>query len=148
MYIVFVILQSFLLVSMTFGGASKLAGSKNFVEMFDSLKLPQWFRVVTGIVQLAGAAGLVIGYWYMEVAAMGRHLDRHHHAGGIPFTFQSQASRRASRTGFGDYFNCGCFGSRASLTLFYKLTNWGIKRDKEKCKWRISLILLMYLRLV
>lgn len=68
MNIVFVILQSFLLVSMTFGGASKLAGSKNFVEMFDSLKLPQWFRVVTGLVQLVGAAGLVIGYWNREAA--------------------------------------------------------------------------------
>lgn len=68
MYIVFVILQSFLLVAMAFGGANKLVGSKNFVEMFDSLKLPQWFRVVTGLVQLAGAAGLVIGYWDREVA--------------------------------------------------------------------------------
>ena len=69
MYIVFVILQSFLLVAMTFGGATKLAGSKNFVDMFDSLRLPQWFRVVTGLVQLAGAAGLVVGYWDREVAA-------------------------------------------------------------------------------
>lgn len=63
MYIIFVILQSFLLVSMASGGASKLAGAKNFVEMFESIKLPQWFRVVTGLVQLAGAVGLVIGYW-------------------------------------------------------------------------------------
>jgi uncharacterized membrane protein YphA (DoxX/SURF4 family) len=69
MYIIFVILQSFLLVSMTFGGGSKLAGAKSFVEMFDSIRLPQWFRVVTGLVQLAGAAGLVIGYWNPEVAA-------------------------------------------------------------------------------
>ncbi|PWW06534.1 DoxX-like protein [Paenibacillus cellulosilyticus] len=69
MYIMFVILQSFLLVAMSFGGATKLTGSKNFVEMFDSLKLPQWFRVVTGIVQLAGAVGLVIGYWDREIAA-------------------------------------------------------------------------------
>lgn len=57
MYIVFLVLQSFLLVAMTFGGATKLTGSKNFVDMFDSLRLPQWFRVVTGIVQLIGAAG-------------------------------------------------------------------------------------------
>ncbi|WP_127529900.1 DoxX family protein [Paenibacillus kobensis] len=69
MYILFVILQSFLLVSMSFGGATKLTGSKNFVEMFESLRLPQWFRVVTGIVQLIGAAGLVIGYWDRGVAA-------------------------------------------------------------------------------
>ncbi|RKP58237.1 DoxX family protein [Cohnella endophytica] len=69
MTIIFVILQSFLIVSMTFGGVTKLTGSKNFVEMFDSLKLPQWFRVVTGFVQLTGAAGLVVGYWYPAVAA-------------------------------------------------------------------------------
>ncbi|MCQ6564062.1 DoxX family protein [Paenibacillus mendelii] len=69
MNIIFVILQSFLLVSMAFGGGSKLAGAKNFVEMFESIKLPQWFRVVTGLVQLAGAVGLVIGYWYPAIAA-------------------------------------------------------------------------------
>lgn len=69
MNIVLVVLQSFLLVAMAFGGANKLLGTKNFVEMFASLKLPQWFRVVTGLVQLVGAAGLVIGYWKPEVAA-------------------------------------------------------------------------------
>ncbi|TJY39581.1 DoxX family protein [Cohnella pontilimi] len=69
MYIIFIILQSFLLVSMAFGGGSKLAGSKNFVEIFESIRLPQWFRVVTGLVQLVGAAGLVIGYWYPAAAA-------------------------------------------------------------------------------
>ena len=58
MLILSVILQSFLLVTMTFAGGSKLAGAKNFVEMFDSIKLPQWFRVVTGLVQLAGAVDL------------------------------------------------------------------------------------------
>ncbi|OCT13606.1 DoxX family protein [Paenibacillus pectinilyticus] len=69
MIIVFIILQSFLLVSMGFAGGSKLAGTKNHIEMFNSIKLPQWFRVVTGFVQLVGAAGLVIGYWYPVVAA-------------------------------------------------------------------------------
>lgn len=69
MNIVFVILQSFLLVAMAFGGASKLAGAKNFVDMFDSLRLPQWFRVVTGLVQLVGAVGLAVGYWKPEAAA-------------------------------------------------------------------------------
>src|SRR3981081_3014173 len=64
MIIISVILQSFLLVSMTFGGGGRLAGAKSFVEMFESIELPQWFRVVTGLVQLTGAAGLVIGYWY------------------------------------------------------------------------------------
>lgn len=68
MLIISVILQSFLLVTLTFAGGSKLAGAKNFVEMFESLKLPQWFRLVTGLVQLAGAVGLVIGYWHLAVA--------------------------------------------------------------------------------
>lgn len=69
MYIISIILQSFLLVAMAWGGGSKLAGSKNFVELFESVQLPQWFRVVTGFVQLVGAAGLVIGYWYPAAAA-------------------------------------------------------------------------------
>ncbi|MFC4775783.1 DoxX family protein [Paenibacillus sp. GCM10023252] len=68
MIILFTILQSFLLVSMGFGGGSKLAGAKSFVDMFEEMKLPQWFRVVTGIVQLAGAVGLVVGYWNAIVA--------------------------------------------------------------------------------
>ncbi|CAI6084121.1 DoxX family protein [Cohnella sp. JJ-181] len=63
MNIVLIVLQTFLIFPMGFGGATKLTGSKNFVEMFDSLRLPQWFRVVTGIVQIVGAVGLIIGYW-------------------------------------------------------------------------------------
>ncbi|MCD1257637.1 DoxX family protein [Paenibacillus athensensis] len=69
MPIIFIVLQSFLLLTMTFAGASKLAGAKNHVDMFNSIQLPQWFRVVTGIVQLIGAAGLVIGYWHPAIAA-------------------------------------------------------------------------------
>ncbi|MBD3918437.1 DoxX family protein [Paenibacillus sp. PR3] len=69
MNIVFLILQSFLLVAMGFGGVTKITGSKNWVDIFDSLKLPQWFRVVTGVVQIAGAVGLVIGYWNRDIAA-------------------------------------------------------------------------------
>lgn len=69
MKILFIVLESFLLFTMTFGGGSKLVAPKNFIEMFDSLKLPQWFRVVTGLVQLAGAVGLAIGYWHPVVAA-------------------------------------------------------------------------------
>jgi uncharacterized membrane protein YphA (DoxX/SURF4 family) len=68
MFIFSIILQSFLLVAMAFGGGSKLAGTKNFVDMFESLKLPQWFRVVTGCVQLVGVAGLIIGYWHPVMA--------------------------------------------------------------------------------
>ncbi|QGQ99153.1 DoxX family protein [Paenibacillus psychroresistens] len=69
MYIIFVVLESFLITVMTFGGGSKLVGAKGFVDMFEAIKLPQWFRVVTGLVQLVWAAGLIIGYWHPIVAA-------------------------------------------------------------------------------
>ncbi|EFM08810.1 DoxX family protein [Paenibacillus curdlanolyticus YK9] len=69
MYILSIILQSWLLFSMAFFGGSKIAGAKHQVDLFEEIKLPQWFRIVTGYVQIAGAVGLVIGYWYPEVAA-------------------------------------------------------------------------------
>lgn len=36
-----------------------------------NLRIPQWFRVITGIVQLAGAAALIWGYWAEDVIAWG-----------------------------------------------------------------------------
>ncbi|GIP41293.1 hypothetical protein J31TS4_45730 [Paenibacillus sp. J31TS4] len=33
--------------------------------------LPSWFRVVTGLVQLVGAAILIMGYWVAEAVAWG-----------------------------------------------------------------------------
>lgn len=69
MHILAIILQSWLLFSMAFFGGSKLAGAAHQVELFDSIKLPQWFRVVTGIFQIAACIGLVVGYWRAEIAA-------------------------------------------------------------------------------
>lgn len=69
MHILTIVLQSWLLFSMAFFGGSKIAGAKHQVELFDSIKLPQWFRVITGYVQIAGCIGLIIGYWYPGIAA-------------------------------------------------------------------------------
>ncbi|MBB3151458.1 putative membrane protein YphA (DoxX/SURF4 family) [Paenibacillus endophyticus] len=69
MHILTIVLQSWLLFSMAFFGGSKLAGAKHQIELFDSIKLPQWFRVVTGYFQIVGCIGLIIGYWYASVAA-------------------------------------------------------------------------------
>ncbi|GLX66577.1 DoxX family protein [Paenibacillus glycanilyticus] len=68
MHILAIIFQSWLLFSMAFFGGSKLAGAGHQVELFDSVKLPQWFRVVTGVLQLAAGIGLIIGYWNAEIA--------------------------------------------------------------------------------
>ncbi|WP_199616308.1 DoxX family protein [Paenibacillus alkalitolerans] len=69
MQIVSIVIQSWLLVWMSYMGVSKIVGQKHQVELFQTIQLPQWFRVVTGIVQLIGCAGLVIGYWYPRMAA-------------------------------------------------------------------------------
>ncbi|WP_188455718.1 DoxX family protein [Virgibacillus oceani] len=61
-----IILQSLLVIYFGFSGVSKVAGVKYWVDIFEHLKLPQWFRAVTGVVQLIGAAVLVIGYWSAE----------------------------------------------------------------------------------
>ncbi|MBH5318456.1 DoxX family protein [Paenibacillus sp. GSMTC-2017] len=69
MVILSIVLQSWLLFSMAFFGGSKIAGAKHQVELFDSIRLPQWFRIITGYVQIVGCVGLVIGYWYPVMIA-------------------------------------------------------------------------------
>ncbi|MGO4183340.1 DoxX family protein [Paenibacillus sp. TAF43_2] len=69
MHILAIVLQSWLLFSMAFFGGSKIAGAKHQVELFDSIKLPQWFRVITGYVQIVACIGLIVGYWYAGIAA-------------------------------------------------------------------------------
>jgi putative oxidoreductase len=69
MSILSIILQSLLILIFLFAGGSKLGGAKQQVEAFRHLGLPQWFRVVTGLVQYIGAAGLIAGFWYQGTAA-------------------------------------------------------------------------------
>jgi len=56
-------LQCILCVSFLIAGIQKIGGHEERVDMFRNLKLPQWFRVVTGWVQLVGVVGLIIGFW-------------------------------------------------------------------------------------
>jgi hypothetical protein len=46
-----------------------MAGVKYWAEIFKNLGLPNWFRVVTGFVQIIGAIGLIIGYWFAGAVA-------------------------------------------------------------------------------
>ena len=64
MSILSIVLQSLLTLYFAFSGVSKVAGVKYWADIFRNLGLPQWFRVVTGFVQLIGVTVLIIGYWY------------------------------------------------------------------------------------
>jgi len=58
-----IILQSLLVLYFAFSGGAKIMGAKYWVGIFEEIKLPQWFRVVTGYVQLIGVILLIVGYW-------------------------------------------------------------------------------------
>ncbi|MFD2330845.1 DoxX family protein [Cohnella sp. GCM10020058] len=64
-------LQSLLILYYVFSGSAKIAGVKYWVDIFNDLRIPQWFRVITGIVQLVGAVVLVRGYWDADAIAWG-----------------------------------------------------------------------------
>ncbi|SFB52133.1 DoxX-like family protein [Cohnella sp. OV330] len=66
-----IVLQSLLIAYYVFSGSAKIAGVKYWVDIFNNLRIPQWFRVITGTVQLVGAVVLVRGYWDADVIAWG-----------------------------------------------------------------------------
>jgi putative oxidoreductase len=69
--IVSLILQILLAMMFLMAGIGKFSGSKMHVENFDKWRLPQWFRTVTGLVEILGAVALIIGFWEPSWAAVG-----------------------------------------------------------------------------
>jgi putative oxidoreductase len=64
-------------------GAAKLAGVPFMIEIFDQIGVGQWFRIVTGVVEIAGAFALVCpgmaaigGLWlgFTMVCAVATHV--------------------------------------------------------------------------
>lgn len=68
------VIQGLLALMFITAGFGKVAGSKMHIENFKKWRYPQWFRVVTGLIELAAAILLVIGYWYKETAIVGATL--------------------------------------------------------------------------
>lgn len=62
------VIQVLLALLFLFSGASKVAGMPMQVANFDRYGYPQWFRVFTGFVELAGAAGMAVGLFAEEAA--------------------------------------------------------------------------------
>ena len=68
MAIAAIVIQSLLALAFLMSGATKVMGAKMQVENFEKWRYPQWFRVVTGLVEVVGATGLIIGIWFPIVA--------------------------------------------------------------------------------
>lgn len=64
-----IVLDILLGLAFLMAGISKIAGAKMHVDHFRKWGLPQWFRQVTGLVELLGAAGFIVGIWYPAWAA-------------------------------------------------------------------------------
>jgi uncharacterized membrane protein YphA (DoxX/SURF4 family) len=75
--------QSVLAAAFLAAGGAKLAGVPFMVQLFDQIGLGQWFRVVTGLVEVTGALALVIpglaslgGLWlgFTMICAVATHV--------------------------------------------------------------------------
>ena len=60
-------LQALVAAAFFASGATKLAGVPMMIQLFDQIGVGQWFRIVTGVVEIVGAFALV----YPGMAAIG-----------------------------------------------------------------------------
>ncbi len=74
MIILIWILQIILIAFFTMAAVSKITNSQALVDQFDEMNLPQWFRIVTGWVEVIGAVLLIIGFWSKTSAVLGALL--------------------------------------------------------------------------
>ncbi|MFB6273844.1 MAG: DoxX family protein [Salinibacter sp.] len=60
----FLIVQGLLGLIFVGAGGAKLAGADRMKENFATFDYPTWFMYVTGLFELGGAVGLLIGFWW------------------------------------------------------------------------------------
>lgn len=65
------ILQGLLALMFIMAGVGKTFGSKMHIEGFKKWGYPQWFRVVTGVIELGAAILLIVGFWNETAAIIG-----------------------------------------------------------------------------
>lgn len=68
------ILQIILIAMFTMAALSKITNSQALVDQFNKLNLPQWFRIITGWVEVIGSVLLIIGFWSLTSAVLGTLL--------------------------------------------------------------------------
>jgi putative oxidoreductase len=64
------ILSGLLALAFLGAGGAKLAGAAAMVELFDKVGLGQWFRYLTGMLEVAGAIGLLISRYAFYAAIL------------------------------------------------------------------------------
>ncbi|MDB5083212.1 MAG: hypothetical protein JWN30_98 [Bacilli bacterium] len=69
MQILSMIIQIILGLLFLMAGVMKFA-AKQQVEAFQKYGYPQWFRIVTGVVEVIGAVGLIVGIWNPMLATL------------------------------------------------------------------------------
>ena len=65
------VLQGLLALMFIVACTGKILGSKMHKENFTKWDYPQWFRVVTGVIELAAAILLIVGFWNNTAAVIG-----------------------------------------------------------------------------
>jgi uncharacterized membrane protein YphA (DoxX/SURF4 family) len=63
-------LSGLLAFAFVFVGGGKLAGTAAMVELFDKVGLGQWFRYLTGLLEVAGGIGLLIPRYAFYAAVL------------------------------------------------------------------------------
>ena len=64
------VLQVLLGLAFLGAGAAALVGVEQQAKEFERFGYPRWFRVATGAVEVAGAAGMLLGVLYPALAAL------------------------------------------------------------------------------
>lgn len=62
------VVQILLIAAFAMSGIGKLFGGRTAVEGFRAMRYPEWFRVVTGLVEIVGAGGMVVAFWVPQAA--------------------------------------------------------------------------------
>lgn len=71
MLVISIIVQIVLGILFTILAILSLVGTTKSKEKFQGLKVPVWFRYLTGLVQLTAGITMLVGIWNSNIAAFG-----------------------------------------------------------------------------
>ena len=74
MNIISIVLTILLAIIFGFTGIAKVLGIQKFKDNFTHLHLPQWFRFITGVLEVLAVICLIIGFWQTSFLLMGSLL--------------------------------------------------------------------------